>query len=477
MSDYDDISIQLTALADGELPPDEADALRRQIDADPALAEEFRQIQSVCSLLGQLPRQTLSPNFAAGVTARLHRKRFVGRFTRIAAAAVVALTTTLIVLHSNDTESDDTLASKTKSSEVRPAPARDELDLSSDKKLGTDRSALDAREEVVAKDTAVPSPEGHVHSPTTKSAEKVIASLESETVRRRAGKPGHLSRVTGGAMNKTNSTPSISEIDTATVETTLPGANWDAPGASPNAKRATIPPLAAPTEPDEIAIAPDITSNEGLLDVHSPREPEAIIASKGESRITFSIGDEPRRSMKKTATPEPPPVATAETVNLYTDNLPREQKALETFFASNRIAFTNVNAPSQTGSKEIIKKIGENQELQYTKVAEADSDDAYETVEYVLTVDDSQLAALNTKLMPARQNFNINVSQMSDTLHRGLQTQADLEERGRVIAMVEKEIATTQRAKLSRPAAKAKTPAKADGWAMSPVADPTTPSA
>jgi anti-sigma factor RsiW len=50
----EDIEFQLSQLLDGELPEEQAAALRRRIAADPALAEQFRRYQALEEGLGRL---------------------------------------------------------------------------------------------------------------------------------------------------------------------------------------------------------------------------------------------------------------------------------------------------------------------------------------------------------------------------------------------------------------------------------------
>jgi anti-sigma factor RsiW len=56
----EDIEYQLSQLLDGELPAEQAQALRRRLAEDPALAEEYRRYQALEKGLGGMGRQTPS---------------------------------------------------------------------------------------------------------------------------------------------------------------------------------------------------------------------------------------------------------------------------------------------------------------------------------------------------------------------------------------------------------------------------------
>ncbi|MEO0557030.1 MAG: hypothetical protein AAF170_02480 [Bacteroidota bacterium] len=62
---------RLYSLSRGELPPDEADALRRQLDADPALRAEYERISAFGDRVAASRAPSFGPYFADRVLARV----------------------------------------------------------------------------------------------------------------------------------------------------------------------------------------------------------------------------------------------------------------------------------------------------------------------------------------------------------------------------------------------------------------------
>ncbi len=431
MSDHDDISIQLSALLDGELPPDDAAALRKQIDADPALAEELAQLQSVRTLLGQLPKSTLHASFAQDVAARIARKRFAARWTRIAAAAAVVITTTVIVLTATNPETTNiatkdnaaasvetlihdalkkdgsvpTAASMPAPTAAPAAPAVEERESDSKRaeRLGTGIASrdLDTERRPLLEGVAAPVDPTAVVSPTrSKSGGDATSRMVRKSKSAKAGDPEFFDPAPTGPA-------AIAAVPAKPVDPVVPVVS------EPRDSIAT-----RSIEPKPVAPIC------GKSAEPRPPAPAPILVAAKPAPKTHGKAGAPM-AMKKARTPAPDlsglNVQTTETVNLYTDNLPREQKALETFFASNKITFANTqnalraNAPRSANAA--IAKGGQGKR----------GEEPLAEVEYVLSVDNRQLAALNAKLLPQRALRNSNVSQLSEPTHRALLSEADME--------------------------------------------------
>jgi negative regulator of sigma E activity len=71
MSNDSSLREQLSALADGELAPDQARFLLRRIDAEPALAAEWQRIHLMRACLRRERGRLADPGFAEAIAARL----------------------------------------------------------------------------------------------------------------------------------------------------------------------------------------------------------------------------------------------------------------------------------------------------------------------------------------------------------------------------------------------------------------------
>ncbi len=107
MATNDDIREQLSAYLDGELPPAEAQQVDAALKSDAALSEELRQLRATRELLQALPRQSLGDEFAGRVMQAAAEKGVSGRSIRtggrgrrifsVAAVVIVAMGVGLVV--------------------------------------------------------------------------------------------------------------------------------------------------------------------------------------------------------------------------------------------------------------------------------------------------------------------------------------------------------------------------------------------
>lgn len=93
MTDRRHIRDQLSAYLDGELPAEAAEAVRRAIEADHVLADQYRQIRAVAELVRLLPRVSAPDWIAARLRAAARRR--AGRLSR-RPAPVVSLPSRLL---------------------------------------------------------------------------------------------------------------------------------------------------------------------------------------------------------------------------------------------------------------------------------------------------------------------------------------------------------------------------------------------
>ncbi len=78
MSEYDKIRQQLSAYLDGELSDADAAKVDAAVEADPALADELSQLETVRKLVKSLPRQEAGDVFVADVISRAERRDLIG---------------------------------------------------------------------------------------------------------------------------------------------------------------------------------------------------------------------------------------------------------------------------------------------------------------------------------------------------------------------------------------------------------------
>jgi hypothetical protein len=100
MSENKDISEQLSAYLDGELPPEEARAVEQAVERDGRLAEELAALRAAREMLHCLPRRKASEDFAAAVLAKVERRRLMSavqvterRRLRVSLTAAIVLIT------------------------------------------------------------------------------------------------------------------------------------------------------------------------------------------------------------------------------------------------------------------------------------------------------------------------------------------------------------------------------------------------
>jgi len=97
----DDIEFKLSEMLDGELPADQAEALRRELDANPDLAAEHRRYESLDAVLGEMGRRTVEVDWdlqRESIRATLEREALLqpqrrtwpARLIRLSAAAAAA---------------------------------------------------------------------------------------------------------------------------------------------------------------------------------------------------------------------------------------------------------------------------------------------------------------------------------------------------------------------------------------------------
>ena len=116
MEPKDDIEYQLSQLLDGDLPAEQAKALLRRMESDPALADQFRRYRALEAGLGELAEQMPAVDWEfqrESIRAALEREsllkpalpawpgRVIRWSTRVAAMAAVVAVAGLIAWHSS----------------------------------------------------------------------------------------------------------------------------------------------------------------------------------------------------------------------------------------------------------------------------------------------------------------------------------------------------------------------------------------